>query len=277
MKLILSRKGFDSSARYGARPSPILPDGRMVSLPIPHESGTTTFGALQHRGLDVGQLVADLTGGKVKRTDPAHLDPDLDPTARDRRRGWRPAFGQDSAAQRHLERQGVGGGDMFLFFGWFRKVEEAPGGYRYRRGERDLHVIFGWLRVGQVLRPGRDRVPSWLTDHPHAAPPCPPHNTIYIADEQGGAGIFPTFRPDLQLTAPEGRHRSRWRLPADFHPNGRVPLTYHADEARWRGDGDFCRLQSVAKGQEFVLDVAEYPGVQRWAEELIRDGATSIW
>jgi hypothetical protein len=166
---------------------------------------------------------------------------------------------------------------MFLFFGWFRKVEEAPGGYRYRRGERDLHVIFGWLRVGQVLRPGRDRVPSWLTDHPHAAPPCPPHNTIYIADEQGGAGIFPTFRPDLQLTAPEGRHRSRWRLPADFHPNGRVPLTYHADEARWRGDGDFCRLQSVAKGQEFVLDVAEYPGVQRWAEELIRDGATCIW
>ncbi|MFC1955807.1 hypothetical protein ACFLWZ_04680 [Chloroflexota bacterium] len=33
MKVILSRKGFDSS--YGGYPSPILPDGRLISLPIP--------------------------------------------------------------------------------------------------------------------------------------------------------------------------------------------------------------------------------------------------
>ena len=33
MKIILSRKGFDSS--YGGYPSPILPDGSLVSLPIP--------------------------------------------------------------------------------------------------------------------------------------------------------------------------------------------------------------------------------------------------
>ena len=33
MKVILSRKGFDSC--YGGHPSPILPDGRMISLPIP--------------------------------------------------------------------------------------------------------------------------------------------------------------------------------------------------------------------------------------------------
>lgn len=274
MKLILSRKGFDSSPGFGACPSPILPDGRMVSLPIPHERGTAPFGALRHRGLDIGRLVSDVTGGKVKGTDPAHLDPDLDPTARDRRRGWRPAFGQDSAAQRHLERQGVGVGDLFLFFGWFREAEEAAGGYRYRRGARDRHVIFGWLRVGQVLRPGRGRVPSWLADHPHAAARCAPHNTIYIAVEHGGAGIFPTFQLALQLTEPEGRHRSRWRLPADFHPNGRVPLTYHGDETRWRGDGDFCRLQSVAKGQEFVLDLARYAGVRRWAEQLVQREGT---
>src|SRR3954463_16825266 len=97
MKLILSRKGFDSTPAYGACASPILPDGRMVSLPIPHESGTLTFGALRHQGLDVGQIVSDLTGTRVNRTEPAHLDPDLDHTARDRRRGWRAAFGQDGA------------------------------------------------------------------------------------------------------------------------------------------------------------------------------------
>ena len=33
MKVILSRKGFDS--QYGGYPSPVLPDGRMISLPIP--------------------------------------------------------------------------------------------------------------------------------------------------------------------------------------------------------------------------------------------------
>jgi hypothetical protein len=42
MKLILSRKGFDSST--GGIPSPIFPDGRMVSLPIPDKSSTLTFG-----------------------------------------------------------------------------------------------------------------------------------------------------------------------------------------------------------------------------------------
>jgi hypothetical protein len=33
MKIIMSRKGFDSA--YGGYPSPILPDGKMVSLSIP--------------------------------------------------------------------------------------------------------------------------------------------------------------------------------------------------------------------------------------------------
>jgi putative DNA base modification enzyme with NMAD domain len=40
MKLILHRRGFDSS--WGGSPSPILLDGRMMSLPIAHRhSGVT--------------------------------------------------------------------------------------------------------------------------------------------------------------------------------------------------------------------------------------------
>ena len=35
MKIILSRKGFDSE--YGGYPSPILPNGQMISLPIPDQ------------------------------------------------------------------------------------------------------------------------------------------------------------------------------------------------------------------------------------------------
>ena len=35
MKVIFSRKGFDSS--YGGFPSIILPDGQMISFPIPEK------------------------------------------------------------------------------------------------------------------------------------------------------------------------------------------------------------------------------------------------
>ena len=35
MKLILSRKGFDSS--FADMPSPILPDGTLLSIPIPSD------------------------------------------------------------------------------------------------------------------------------------------------------------------------------------------------------------------------------------------------
>ncbi len=269
MKLILSRKGFDSSPACGGCASPIFPDGQMISLPIPHPGGTITFGQLGHRGVDVGKVASDLTGKRKIVKQPAHLDPDLDPTARPRRNGWRPAFGQDSAAQRHLERQRVGVGDLFLFFGWFKRVEVVGGRYRYVPSAPDLHVIFGWLRVGEILRIGPDPLPLWMSDHPHAMRDCARHNTIYVAAGSDG-GVFQQFAPCLQLTDVTSKGRSVWRLPADFLPGSRRPLTYHGDASRWTGGADHCRLQSVGKGQEFVVNLAEYPGVQRWAEELVR-------
>jgi hypothetical protein len=39
IKITLSRKGFDSP--YGDYPGPILPDGKMVSLPIPLKDDLT--------------------------------------------------------------------------------------------------------------------------------------------------------------------------------------------------------------------------------------------
>ena len=41
MKIILSRKGFDS--QYGKIKSPILENGTLLSLPIPQENDTKTF------------------------------------------------------------------------------------------------------------------------------------------------------------------------------------------------------------------------------------------
>lgn len=270
MRLILSRKGFDSSPASGGCASPILEDDRMISLPIPYPDGRIRFGALHTRALDVGQIVSDLTRGRVRRTRAAHLDPDLEPSARPRATGWRPAFGQDGIAQRHLDRRGVGPGDLFLFFGWFRRVERVRGRYRYVAGQPHLHVLFGWLRVGEVLRVGQDPIPGWLRDHPHAGRRTTPHNTIYVADRSDSGGVFPTFDSARCLTEAGSQRRSVWRLPADFLPGSRTPLTYHHRQSRWTVTAGGCRLQTVGKGQEFVLNLEEYPGVRQWAETLVR-------
>lgn len=164
---------------------------------------------------------------------------------------------------------GVGRGDLFLFFGWFRRVECVRGAYRYVARAPDLHVIFGWLRVGSVLRVGVDAIPGWLRDHPHATRPRSSHNTIYVADGPKGGAVFPTFASSRCLTEPDSPRRSVWHLPPDFVPGARTPLTYHRRESRWTSTCDGCRLQSVAKGQEFVLDLDEYPGVRRWADAII--------
>jgi hypothetical protein len=269
VRLILSRKGFDSSPTFGGCPSPILPDGQMLSLPIPHDDGRIRYSGLRPRALDVGQIVSDLTNRRLSASRSAHLDPDLEGSSRSRPAGWLPAFGQDSIAQRHLVREGVGIDDLFLFFGWFKQVALAHGRYRYLANAPDLHVVFGWLRVGEVLRLGPDPIPAWLHDHPHAVQDCAPHNTVYVARGSSGAGVFSVFDSRLRLTEPESLRRSVWSLPSDFLPGSRPALTYHKSPSRWTRTEDGCRLQSVAKGQEFVLNLAEYDGVHRWAEAMV--------
>lgn len=269
MRLILSRKGFDSTPTSGGFASPILPDGQMLSLPIPHSEGRLSYSDLRPRALDVGQIVSDLTNNALSADRPVHLDPDLEESSRTRREGWLPAFGQDSIAQRHLEREGVGRADLFLFFGWFKQVEMVRGRYRYCAKAPNCHVLFGWLRVGEVLRLGPDSIPEWLLDHPHAARDRWRHNTIYVPKGSDGGGVFSTFDSRLRLTEAGSPRRSVWRLPSDFLPGSRPALTYHKNLSRWTRTEDGCRLQSVAKGQEFVLDLNEYPGVHEWAEATV--------
>ena len=129
MKLVFSRKGFDSSA--GGFPSPII-DGKPISLPIPYPSSNVSY---QH--LNLGKIVKDLTDRKLTDKDLCHNDPDL-------KMG---AFGQVSSAQSHLHNQNIGSGDLFLFFGWFREAEIVDCNYRYKSDATGHHRIFGWMFV----------------------------------------------------------------------------------------------------------------------------------
>src|SRR5262249_14411799 len=120
---------------------------------------------------------------------------------------------------------------------------------------------------------GRGALPEYARSHPHAAADYGPSNTIYAAAEGArarfGAGAFDGYDPRLVLTAP-GATRSVWRLPAWFYPAPpRPPLSYHRDPSRWRSAGGHVTLETVAKGQEFVLDADHYPEAQTWVEHVV--------
>ena len=110
MRMILSRKGFDSSS--GARPSPIM-NGRPISLPIPATRNSRTT----YRDLGLGDIVRSVTKGSYGPDSLCHADPQF--------HDGMCAFGQSGAAQGHLANNGVEPGDAFLFFGLF--ADEATG------------------------------------------------------------------------------------------------------------------------------------------------------
>ncbi len=283
MKLVLSRKGFDSV--YGGVPSPILPDGRLCYLPIPGDNGNSTccFSDIQRTDYDLANIVFDLTRGRLSGDNWVHLDPDLRKEDLPRSRGWRPCFGQASVAQAHLDNMGVGPGDLFLFFGWFRKAECRSGKWRYVPNAPDLHVIFGWLEIAKKLV-GTDIIetaPVWAQYHPHVHFSRDYHdnNTLIVGTSDlgmlgrkdlAGGGLFPRHQPILQLSDGE-LGRSTWRLPSCFAPRSGAPLlSYHTDEKRWKRSGDEWLLRVVGRGQEFILDLDHYPGVYNWLAKVFR-------
>jgi hypothetical protein len=281
MKLILSRKGFDSA--HGGCPSPILDGQLLCSLPIPDAGAPTPYGKISSfNGSAIAQIVEDLTDGRVGRSDGAHLDPDLRRDAIARAAGWRPIFGQAAAAQSHLARHEIGRGDLFLFFGCFRRAEEVGGTFRFVRSAPKLHVIFGWLQVGRVIR-ATDSVAAefpWADRHPHlAAPDRYKNNTLYFASDRlssigintSGAGTFDRLGPELILSQTDPYiNCSTWRLPRWFVPGGRAPLSYHSKPARWTDCATSVRVQSAYPGQEFVLDVDQYPEARAWLRSIFR-------
>lgn len=285
MKVVLSRKGFDSG--YGRVPSPILPDGRMISLPIPDKDAPTRYEAIQRDGFGLGAVVAGLGARRGKPAKPimpsdlAHLDPDLDAAAMPRPPGWRPIFGQESAAFGHLRNQGVGPGDLFLFFGWFRPVLPVVNGqWRYAPGRDPVHAIWGWMRVGAMHPcPPPPDVAAWATGHPHLYGPQRTGNTVFVAADDlvvgghrvPGAGLF-ACKPERILTD-EGHSLSTWRLPAWMHPAaGVATLSYHLEPDRWSAvDEHGCRVVSAPKGQEFVLKTKDTDRLDAWLVGLFAD------
>jgi Nucleotide modification associated domain 3 len=274
MKIILSRKGFDSG--YGGYASPIMPDGRLISLPIPLEDDVVYSDLLVDNDNSYFHLMnklkskikSDKKSIELKDRPKCHLDPDLRENIFKNKRpnGWKPSFGQIDAAQTHLANQGVTIGDIFLFFGWFRKIEYRDGIPRFVPNEPNLHVIFGYLQIGKIINTMKDKIPEWLSEHPHVKSEwrrLEPTNTLYVAADYlngskiKGAGTL-KFNEELVLTK-RGCSRSKWNLGDIFK---KANISYHSDTS-WK-DSYF---QSAAKGQEFVVE--DNAKISNWALQII--------
>ena len=275
-KLILSRKGFDSGS--GGKPNPIWKD-RLIPFPIPQTGSGIRYDQLLWDQETYYRTVMDELG--VKPFEEAHLDPDLEHSIIDGRSAdWRPAFGQHGAALSHLRKEGVGLGDLFLFFGWFREVEQKEEGmFHYKPGSPDLHVLYGYLEVGEVMDLSKNTVPTWLQYHPHwvMKEVYGPRNAIFLAAEfsscwpgKPGAGVFP-FSPDLILTSQQNdnQKRSLWTLPNAFFGDDQLCLlSYHRHKTGIPiPESGNCMLSSAFRGQEFVCE--RNGEIDTWIETLM--------
>jgi len=231
----------------------------------------------------LGDIVTNLTHGRINKNSNAHLDPDLEPHAINRDPGWKPIFGQIGHAQSHLKKQGVTKGDIFLFFGWFRHVIRKNGDIRYTGSNDGVHVLWGWFQIGEIdvidkLAP--DQKP-WTRYHPHFHQMPTPTNTLYTASPTlavknhaathlPGSGVFHKFNESLLLTDINAKKKSIWKLPLWFYPSSSdSALSFHGDISRWEKHDTYVNLQSVGRGQEFVLDTDHYPESFNWIVDII--------
>lgn len=267
MRIILSRKGFD--AQYGGQPSPILPNGTLLSLPIPSKFEKLKFSELAYNGKSYLDIIKELKPGtEMNDKYTCHLDPDIRKDATVRKSNWLPLFGQTGSAQGHLSKMGITKGDLFLFFGTFKATENFNGNIRYVKGAADLHVIFGYLQIGRIYTDFNSFKPE-LKHHPHAQEHFANdrNNCIYEASERlsffdtlEGARCL-TFHEDLVLTK-KGCSKSKWNLPSFFKD---VSISYHS-----RNSFTPDYFQSIAKGQEFVIE--ENNEVLEWVKNIIKKG-----
>jgi putative DNA base modification enzyme with NMAD domain len=228
-----------------------------------------------------GELVADLTRGRLHANSRCHLDPDIRADCLPRLPGWRGALGQFAAAQGHLATQRIDAGDLFLFWGLFRHVEHRG---RWTFVDRPEHRIWGWLQVAEIVQLGPDGSGAvthfpWLAAHPHARSGWKSPNVLYIGSRRLTIRSKPlplagygTLHHGYRLSAADALP-SVWTVPDWLHPgrNG-SGMTYHPSN-RWNRDGT---VQVVARGQEFVAAPGATLDMENWVTAVLMEAASTF-
>ena len=260
-KIILSRKGFDSSA--GGKPSPIFPDGQMFSIPIPTKQNThQTFEKIKKGCYSGADALRQVNANKIPSSGPCHYDPQL--------AYQEGLFGQVGKVQTELDRHYVRSGDLFLFFGWFRDYSQ--------RQKLDVHQIFGWLEIEKIVYGTssiKDYCDSLNAEHPHAINDYT-NNALYVGKKTSvfstdklivpGYGEFRKTNSKLVLTE-IGKSRSNWIMPKEYFSEEKNPNLF-LNRLKWSGKND-NRIQCRGYGQEFIIDVNQNPSAIDWARSII--------
>lgn len=280
MKIILSRKGYDS--KYGGGCGPILPDGKLLSIPIPSDSEDNgiPYSELKNNSISYLDIMRSLKI-KIPNNGLSHLDPDLIESVYPRIKGWRGIFGQSKAASTHLYNYGVSPGDIFLFFGSFRKVGQNKNGTIFFTENKIQHIIFGYLVIDEIIELGdkylnkyrsSNKKMEWAFYHPHLInDKYGKKNKVFIAKKNYGSnkgyGTF-FYNDNLVLSSPD-KSRSVWKLPSFFHYNQGTSISRHNNISRYGKCSDYFELKTVGIGQEFVISGNDK--VVEWANKIIEN------
>lgn len=304
MKLVLSRKGFDSESGGSFSPYDHV-TGRYIWLPIPEKEKDYSNRIRYSDILVKHEYINGLKGTNLsevykslKRKDQiklrkneyasiddkkifAHFDPMLGmpPWMQESERCIiGKGFGQSNAS-RHLEKQSVKEGSIFLFFGGFQSVVDA---------KISGHFIYGWLKVKKRIETYEECKEILDTNnlhyHPHITKAAfevalekGQKNFIFIPDEWlfedlniPGYGYFMTLNDDLLLSESKVSNISIWKLPEFFYKN----LTYVLSNT-WKKTRDgFCTVET-RRGQEFVHELSEKG--KDWLRELFLRNQDNIF
>jgi hypothetical protein len=261
-RIILSRKGFDSSEKWGKKASPIFSNGNICSIPIPADGGPS-----DHRYRDLSyehvkiEDVFEAVKPESSLDDYCHFDPQLNQSIG--------LFGQANNAQSELTNRNVGPGDVFLFFGWFSNYSIKT----------NLHHLFGWLQIDHVLKDPNE-IKDFLNQknikHPHGYAEYFTNNALYVSKEfieinnkktsLKGFGMFKKTNPDLILTAPD-RTKSIWKMPEKYFSKTN---NLFMNRLKWEDEKN-CLINSGGIGQEFVMNSEINPNLIDWVMDLIKN------
>lgn len=288
MKIILSRKGFDSAS--GGLCNPILPDGTLLSMPIPGTSKHPVYYKDLHfdvkdadgnsHKMSYDEILSQLGGSKWEKGQQCHLDPDLREGIIERKQDFIPAFGQSGIAKKFLDKTNVEAGDLFLFFGRFRETEfDSEGKLQYKRNAAEQHIIFAYMQVGEILHNAEiDKHFKW---HPHAE--NGKENNLYLPTkrltlnpEKQGAGIL-SYSHKRVLTK-YGMSISKWNLPDFFRGlNFNIETSTHKLLRNFHDAPDGQEyFQFSGRGQEFLISVYEKENFTKFYQKSLEEWAYRI-
>lgn len=282
MKIVLSRKGFDSSIQGGGSPSFVYKD-RIYPLPIPEVGNGIEYEDLKFD--EENSLLKVMRDLNINQFTECHFDPYIsDKLLNDNSsiKKWERSLGQCDIAQSILANENIKQGDLFIFFGWFNRIDMNGKKFKYHpfkgHNKEGIQMIYGYLQIDKKINVNQTEkeVPNWVKSHPHyiQRKHFRGENVIYTAKEnlsfdssKPGAGLF-KFKEDLILTQ-ANLSRTNWILPNEFHPHSKIEIKY-LPKKNWKplGNGK-VRVKASSRGQEFVVIKDGNKAIESWAKKLI--------